>query len=290
MGYKYVKIDENGKKVTSHQFEEGAVSYATQKIKDSVLGNLVYRTISYSKKQGGKGNSFDIHQRHGRFVVSWKNVYVAPRPSQPKDGVIVLDYRADMMLDIKIGEFEKLQDAELYAIKFALDFGDVAHYFGYHPLFEKEGITIEDIPNVFTWEQVARPIQISCPKVNKKAIEKNIGETKRRLELREKIKNGGEDTRIMVKVLLNVDLGDLGQAISDKLLEEVSTVDGVGANGDSVYNVDDVVVDVKNTGEVEATFYLERESGKFTSADELRENIVNSIRSIDVELPITVTE
>ena len=208
--------------------------------------------------------------------------------------------------NIDMGDFAKLKDAENFALGFAYDYREYGNFFLYdpaNPMFERlkgepkyrDRINISEIPVLWKYNRETQQyngikIQIPHNKISKEALEKTKEETKRRLELREKIKNGGEDTRIMVKVLLNVDLGDLGQAISDKLLEEVSTVDGVGADGDSVYNVDDVVVDVKNTGEVEATFYLERESGKFTSADELREEIVNSISSIDIDLPISVTE
>ena len=207
--------------------------------------------------------------------------------------------------NIDMGEFAKLKDAENFALGFAYDYREYGNFFLYdpaNPMFEKlkgepkysDRIKISEIPVLWKYNRATQmyegiKIQVPYNEVSKEVLEKTKEETKRRLELREKIKNGGEDTRIMVKIRLNVDLGDLGQAISDTLLEEVSTVDGVGADGDSVYNVDDVVVDVKNTGEVEATFYLERESGKFTSADELREEIVNSISSLDVDLPITVT-
>lgn len=204
---------------------------------------------------------------------------------------------------IEMGKFAKLKEAENFALSFAYDYRDCGSFFIYDPAFDKlagdknysKKIKISEIPVLWKYNRETEmydgiEIQIPHNEIDEEVLEKEKKETKNRLELREAIKNGGEDTRIMVKVLLNVDLGDLAQAISDKLLEEVSTVDGVGADGDSVYNVDDVVVDVKNTGEVEATFYLERESGKFTSADELRESIVNSISSLDVELPITVTE
>ena len=205
--------------------------------------------------------------------------------------------------NIDMGEFAKLKDAENFALGFAYDYREYGNFFPYDPVFDRlkeepkysDRIKISEIPVLWKYNRETEryegiKIQVPYNEVSKEVLEKTKEETKRRLELREKIKNGGEDTRIMVKVLLNVDLGDLGQAISDKLLEEVSTVDGVGVDGDSVYNVDDVVVDVKNTGEIEATFYLERESGKFTSADELRSEIVNSISSIDIDLPIEVTE
>jgi hypothetical protein len=205
--------------------------------------------------------------------------------------------------NIDMGKFATLKEAENFALGFAYDYREYGNFFPYDPVFDKlkeeekysDRINISEIPVLWKYNRATQmydgiKIQIPYNDVSQEVLEKRKEETKRRLELRETIKNGGEDTRIMVKILLNVDLGDLGQAISDKLLEEVSTVDGVGADGDSVYNVDDVVVDVKNTGEVEATFYLERESGKFTSADELRSEIVNSISSIDIDLPITVTE
>lgn len=295
MGYKYVKIDEKGKKLNTHQYDEGAVSYATEKYKDSLLGEYGTRTMSYGKGRNRK-NFFDIQDDRSRgvFTVSWKNVHISPRPEQSikqENGeLVILDYRSDMIINIELGEFQGLQDAELFTIKFALAFGNVKPYFGYHPLFEKENITIEDIPSVFNWDDEIVHLQMKCPTVDKKILEQNKEETRRRLELREKIKNGGEDTRIMVKVLLNVDLGDLAEAIQNKLSEEIDQIDAVGADGTSIYNVDDVVVDVKNTGEVEATFYLERESGKFASADELRQSIADSIGDTEIELPITVTE
>lgn len=294
MGYKYVKIDESGAVIPSHQYDQEAVSYDLRKTKGVFSGVYIRREIGYSNTKGGRKNYFEIDdntQSDGAFVVSWKNVYVAPRPAESKDGKIVLDYQADMVLNIKLGEFQKLKDAELYAIKFALDFGNVKPFYGYHPLFEKEGLTIEDIPMVFNWDDSTRPIQIKCPVVDKSVIQENKERAKRRLLEKEARLNGKEDTRIMVKVLLNINLNDLNEALASHLENEVSVIDGVGADGESTYNVDEVDVKVKSTGAIEATFYLERESGKFASADDLRAEIVNQIgANATVEIPIELVE
>ena len=95
----------------------------------------------------------------------------------------------------------------------------------------------------------------------------------------------------MVKVLLNVNLSELEESIANYLQDEVDSVDGVGADGDSVYNVDEVQVKVESTGQIEATFYLERESGKFASADELGDSILTQLGERgSVEVPIEVNQ
>jgi len=190
---------------------------------------------------------------------------------------------------VNIGQFSTLKEAELYTMKFAYDFADVKPYFGYHPLFEKEEVTIEDIPNVFTWDDVSRPISITCPVLDQKGIEENKKIAERRLLNKQNRENGMEDTRIMVKVLLNVNLGDLGEAIQSHLENEVSVIDGVGNDGTSTYNIDEVDVKVESTGQIEATFYLERESGKFASVDDLRSEIENQLgTNLTVEVPFEI--
>ena len=247
--------------------------------------------------------SFYCHNGSAPYSVTWMSCNSSGKPLENPSQWNTHEQGAYFNIDM--GKFATLKEAENFALGFAYDYREYGNFFLYdpaNPVFDRlkgetkysDRIKISEIPVLWKYNRETKmydgiKIQVPYNDVSEEVLEKTKEETKRRLELREKIKNGGEDTRIMVKVLLNVDLGDLGQAISNKLLEEVSTVDGVGADGDSVYNVDDVVVDVKNTGEVEATFYLERESGKFTSADELREEIVNSISSLDVDLPITVT-
>ena len=248
--------------------------------------------------------SFYCHNGSAPYSVTWKSCNSSGKPLENPS--LWNTHEQGAYFNIDMGKFATLKEAENFALGFAYDYREYGNFFLYdpaNPVFDRlkgetkysDRIKISEIPVLWKYNRETKmydgiKIQVPYNDVSEEVLEKTKEETKRRLELREKIKNGGEDTRIMVKVLLNVDLGDLGQAISNKLLEEVSTVDGVGADGDSVYNVDDVVVDVKNTGEVEATFYLERESGKFTSADELRSEIVNSISSIDIDLPITVTE
>jgi hypothetical protein len=89
---------------------------------------------------------------------------------------------------------------------------------------------------------------------------------------------------------MNVNLTDLEASIADYLQGEVDSVDGVGADGESVYNVDEVQVKVESTGQIEATFYLERESGKFASADELGDSIMTQLGSHGaVEVPIEMS-
>jgi len=298
MGYKRVRI-ENEKIIPSSQHDQEAVLYEVVSNKET---NSMFRTISYANK-GNRLNRFDIsdHTKYGGvFSVDWVGINVEPNPDGTKKSggltfkwgeEVVLDYRADLIVNILLGEFQTLREAELYAIKFAQSFGDVKSFYGYHPLFEKEDLTIEDIPTVFTWDGGSRPIEIKCPRVDKKILQENKEKAERRLLEKEARLNGKEDTRIMVKVLLNVDLNAIQESIQSHLESEVSTVENVGADGDSVYNVDEVDVSVKSTGEIEATFYLERESGKFASADDLRSEIVNQLGSSNsVEIPIEVTE
>jgi hypothetical protein len=113
MGYKYVKIDESGKVIPSHQYDQEAVLYDVRKTKGVFSGEYLTREMCYASTKGGRKNYFDIDdstRSDGAFVVSWKNVYVASRPAESKDGKIVLDYQADMILNIKLGEFQKLRD------------------------------------------------------------------------------------------------------------------------------------------------------------------------------------
>jgi hypothetical protein len=88
---------------------------------------------------------------------------------------------------------------------------------------------------------------------------------------------------------MNIDLKDLEEVIAEYLRSEISTVDSVGADSESVYNVDDVEVTVESTGAIEATFYLERESGKFASTDDLLDGIVTQLNSSSVDVPIEVS-
>ena len=299
MNSKRVRI-ENGRIIPSTQHDDEAVYYEVRVSKET---DSIYRAISYANKGTARMNRFSIddHTKYGGvFSVSWSWVNVAPNPDGPNKGggltftwgeKTVLDYRADLQVNVLLGEFQTLKEAELYAIKFAQSFGDVKSFYGYHPLFEKEDLTIEDIPTVFTWDGGSRPIQIKCPRVDKKVLEESKERAKRRLLEKEARLNGKEDTRIMVKVLLNINLNDLNEALASHLENEVSVIDGVGANGDSTYNVDEVDVKVESTGAIEATFYLERESGKFASADELREEIINQIgANSTVEIPLELVE
>jgi hypothetical protein len=298
MSHKRVRI-ENGKIIPSTQHDDEAVLYEVTVSKDT---DSIYRSISYANKGISRLNRFDIDDRTkygGVFTVNWLRVNVESNPEGPTKGgltlkmgeEVVLDYRGDLIVNILVGEFQTLKEAELYAIKFAQGFGDVKPFYGYHPLFEKEDLTIEDIPMVFTWDEGSRPIQIKCPRVDKKVLQESKERAQRRLLEKEARLNGKEDTRIMVKVLLNINLNDLNEALASHLENEVSVIDGVGADGDSTYNVDEVDVKVESTGAIEATFYLERESGKFASADDLRAEIVNQIgANATVEIPIELVE
>jgi len=295
LSIKYFSRNEDG--VMVQKWTDDAVKYeVTRDRKDG--------SISRSIRTKEMWLSFYRHSESTPFHVTWMSCTSSGKPLENPTQWDTHEQGAYFNIDM--GKFATLKEAENFALGFAYDYREYGNFFLYdpaNPMFERlkkeqkysDRINISEIPVLWKYNRETKmyngiKIQVPYNDVSKEVLEKRKEETKRRLELREIIKNGGEDTRIMVKILLNVDLGDLGQAISDKLLEEVSTVDGVGADGDSVYNVDDVVVDVKNTGEVEATFYLERESGKFTSADELRSEIVNSISSINIDLPIEVTE
>ena len=291
MGMKYIKIDESGNKIESSQYDKEAVSYEVNKSRGEV--EYIRRTISYRRQPLSRANRFDIWDRTrfgGGFIVSWEQVHVAPKERSTSQGGMNFAIHFDKLVDIKLGEFANLKEAEIYAIKFAIDFGDVMPFFGYHLLFEKEGLTIEDIPTVFNWDETPRDIKISCPVIDPKVIEANKMMAERRLLNKQNRENGMEDTRIMVKVLLNINLGDLNEAIQSHLENEVAVIDGCGNDGNSTYNVDEVDVKVESTGQIEATFYLERESGKFVSAEDLRSEIENQLGSnLAVEVPFEIT-
>jgi hypothetical protein len=204
-------------------------------------------------------------------------------------------------LEVQVAQFAKLKDAEKYAIKLALEMADIYSTYSYNEIFTKEkNLRIENltlIKQIVTKDDQGTKVEYVASDLNIKNIDLDTSsiESKRQERLlrnkqRQERLQGGEDTRIMVKVLMNVNLTDLEASIADYLQGEVDSVDGVGADGESVYNVDEVQVKVESTGQIEATFYLERESGKFASADELGDSIMTQLGSHGaVEVPIEMS-
>jgi len=271
MGYKFYKLDEYGELVPSTitAYREGlGVRYELSK-----HDNYLSREFVCGE---ARININDRVAYLGFYEVTWN--------------VLVMDKIG--YVRISFGQFEKLNEAQKYAVKIALDFAKTYPRYGAHKLFDNEEVRIDMLPVRFTQgSDEPEAIRIPFIEVDKKAIEENKERAKRRLLEKEARLNGKEDTRIMVKVLLNINLNDLNEALANHLQNEVSVIDGVGADGDSTYNVDEVGVKVESTGAIEATFYLERESGKFASADDLREEIINQIgANSTVEIPLELVE
>ncbi len=70
-------------------------------------------------------------------------------------------------------------------------------------------------------------------------------------------------------------------------IQDVGSISGVGADGDSEYSITDVTVaSLDSDGGWYVTVDLERESGKFASSDDLADALVDELDTI--ELPIEV--
>jgi hypothetical protein len=289
MGSKLVKLNEHGEiqhgpKYVEEKYSHMYVSYEVDKSYSRPL-----RTIS-SCGRTRPTNRFQIKDKDGYFEIVWNAEYqMAPN-----------DWRVKQ-LEVQVAQFAKLKDAEKYAIKLAFEMADIYSTYSYNEIFTREeNLRIENltlIKQIITKDDQGSKVEYVASDLNIKNIDLDTSsiESKRiertlRNKQREARLQGGEDTRIMVKVLMNVNLTDLEASIADYLQGEVDSVDGVGADGESIYNVDEVQVKVESTGQIEATFYLERESGKFASADELSDSIMTQLGSHGaVEVPIEMS-
>jgi len=284
-GGKYIRGDDADKWV-SYDVEKSEYvnsSYIRRKVKST--GKLRNQT------------TFGIEEKDGWFEVVWEVDYQVD-PNKPMAYAMG---RAEVL----VGQFKKLKDAEKFAIETALKMRDIRDKYSYSEVWAERQLRIEELP-LFTlkdvlvtnergetfkeFEQVESDLKITSivldmSGVQSKKQDKLDKEEKRKVRLA-----GGEDTRIMVKILMNVDLQNLEESIADYLQGEVDTIDGVGADSDSTYNVDEVTVKVESTGQIEATFYLERESGKFAGKDELTDALMDQLgKNSTVEVPIEIT-
>jgi hypothetical protein len=276
MGSKYYQLDNNGELVVgsvNHYSSGKAVRYEITKDDHG----YIHRRVSLS------GNAFWITDRLksvGYYGVDWI-IDVQENPSNS------WSLRPRF---VEVGQFEKLKDAEKFAMKQAFEYKDLDNRYAYHPTLvdDENKLTIDILP---FFNKKLEPVELSKPHivVDKQVIEANWELAKLREQRKQERLNGKEDTRVAVKVNMNIDLKDLEEVIAEYLRGEVSTVDGVGADSESVYNVDDVEVTVESTGAIEATFYLERESGKFASTDDLLDGIVTQLNSSSVDVPIEVS-
>ena len=284
-GGKYIRGDDSDKWVSYdvEKREYGTSSYISRKVK--ATGKMRNQT------------NFGIEEKDGWFEVVWEVDYQAD-PNKP------MAYSMDRA-EVLIGQFKKLKDAEKFAIETALKMRDIRDKYSYSPLWKERQLRIEELP-LFTlkdvlvtnergetfkeFEQVESDLKITSIVLDMSGVQSKKQEKLDREEKRKVRLAGGEDTRIMVKILMNVDLQNLEESIADYLQGEVDTIDGVGADSDSTYNVDEVQVKVESTGQIEATFYLERESGKFAGKDELTDALMDQLgKNSTVEVPIEIT-
>ncbi len=286
MGSKLVSLDEQGELQHGPKYVEQnqAHMYVSYEI-DKSYGS---REIRYGGHTFAR-NYYSIQDRKGYFEVMWHVEHqISPNDWHVKN------------IEVLAGQFAKLKDAEKYAVKLAFQMKDIYNCYSYSEVFDRKDFRIEDFTflkqsidrnrePVVTYEQT--DLHITNIDLDMSNIQKKKEEILARNKRKEARLQGGEDTRIMVKVLLNVNLSELEESIANYLQNEVDSVDGVGANGDSVYNVDEVQVKVESTGQIEATFYLERESGKFASADELGDSILTQLgKHGSVEVPIELDQ
>lgn len=87
-----------------------------------------------------------------------------------------------------------------------------------------------------------------------------------------------------VTITGQIDMSTLENAVYEKT-GEIGSVDGVGADGDSAYNINEVSIKDVGDGKFLVTFDMERESGKFASKDEVAEQIVDLLdTTLEVEV------
>ena len=254
--------------------------YETSKSSDS---SYVYRVVHST---GHRRNDFSIREKDGWFEVVWSIIY--GRES---------DNNLTEHGEILVGQFVKLKEAEKCAIKAAIKMRYVRNAYNYSAVLAERQVRIDEVPlftvepDTQTKEYVEGKLEwdLGVPVLDMSGVQSKKQERLDREEKRKARLAGGEDTRIMVKILMNVDLQNLEESIADYLQGEVDTIDGVGADSDSTYNVDEVQVKVESTGQIEATFYLERESGKFAGKDELTDALIDQLGSNGtVEVPIEI--
>lgn len=82
-----------------------------------------------------------------------------------------------------------------------------------------------------------------------------------------------DGTAIVVTVLVD------SEALVQEAAEAVD-LSGIGADGDSQYNVSDTQVEIKGDS-FEITVYADRESGKFVSNDEIEEKLIEAIDGVE---------
>jgi hypothetical protein len=92
-------------------------------------------------------------------------------------------------------------------------------------------------------------------------------------------------------VTVSLDLSGIEEAITDAV--EAGDYSGLGADGDSVYevsNADAVQSDGSDTLDFSLTVTWERESGKFASKDELIEALAEALSSETLEIALEVQQ
>ena len=251
---------------------------------DKSDSGYVYRTVHST---GRRRNDFRIKEKDGWFEVVWSILYARESDNQLTENAEIL-----------IGQFAKLKDAEKRAIQVAIKMRSVRSAYNYSKVLVERQVRIDEVPlftltvDPQTKEYVEGEMEwdLDVPVLDLSGVQSKKQEKLDREENRKVRLAGGEDTRIMVKILMNVDLQNLEESIADYLQGEVDTIDGVGADSDSTYTVDEVQVKVESTGKIEATFYLERESGKFAGKDELADALMDQLgKNSTVEVPIEIT-
>jgi len=295
---KILRLDDQGEIVKyAGKYIRGndADKWVVYNVEKSEYANSSYISRKIHSTGRGRAN-LEIKEKDGWFEVTWTvNYQVDPN--------VAMAYKMEQA-DVLVGQFNKLKDAEKHAIKIALEMRDIRDMYSYNEVWTERQLRIEELPLFTTkdslvtnergetfkqYEQVESDLKITSIVLDMSGVQSKKQEKLDREEKRKVRLAGGEDTRIMVKILMNVDLQNLEESIADYLQGEVDTIDGVGADSDSTYNVDEVTVKVESTGQIEATFYLERESGKFAGKDELTDALMSQLgTSSTVEVPIEI--
>jgi hypothetical protein len=86
-----------------------------------------------------------------------------------------------------------------------------------------------------------------------------------------------------VKVKLSITLQDIEDAIQSAL--ENASAENIGPDGVSNYEIDDVSVTINDKGEIEATIGCQHLEGKWATADEVADEIINTM---DTDIQISL--
>jgi hypothetical protein len=90
-----------------------------------------------------------------------------------------------------------------------------------------------------------------------------------------------------VKVKLQINLQDLEDAVQSAI--ENATAENIGPDGVSNYEIDSVEVTINDKGEIEATVGCQHLEGKWATADEVADEIINTMDT-DIQISLEAVQ